>query len=127
MNILHKSAMKLAAASDGNPIISTVTVILFFIFFNLFEAMVETLIFGERFEHWLDPLFISAFIAYAAYAVHACALHNNTELRIQNIEDLERRHDHMFNELLMDTDRIKTMLRVIAAEQERRDADKSNS
>lgn len=77
MNAIQNSALTLAKAANGNPIITTVTVFLFYLFFNLLEAMVEKLMFGERFEHWLDPLFIGAFIFYSAYAVYACALYNS--------------------------------------------------
>jgi hypothetical protein len=71
--------MVLARASDGNPILTTATVILFMLLFNVLEANVEKLIFGERFEHWLDPIFISAAIAYSAYAVYACAVFNSNK------------------------------------------------
>ena len=79
MNILQKTTLALARASNGNPVISTVTVILFFLMFNLLEAMTEKLIFGDRFEHWLDPFFIMVFIAYSAYAVWWCAVFNGSK------------------------------------------------
>lgn len=63
----------LVRASDYNPIISTLTVILFYIMFNLIEGTIETLIWGDRFVHWLDPIFQIGFMAYAAYAVWVCA------------------------------------------------------
>ena len=65
--------LSLAQASKGNPVICTLTVMLFYIMFNLLEASIERLIFGERFEHWLDPLFQCGFIGYAGYAVYMCA------------------------------------------------------
>jgi hypothetical protein len=73
MIALKESAFALAHASKGNPITATITVMLFFLAFNMLEATVERLIFGTRFEHWLDIIFICAFIAYAAYAVWVCA------------------------------------------------------
>lgn len=68
------SAAVLAKASDFNPFIAVATVMLFYIMFNMFEAGVETLIWGDRFHHWLDPLFHLAFIAYSGVAVWECAV-----------------------------------------------------
>ena len=79
MNKLQTATFALARASNGNPVVSTATVVLFFIMFNVLEAGVEKLLFGERFNHWLDPVFGLAFIAYAAYAAYAvwwCASFN---------------------------------------------------
>jgi succinate dehydrogenase/fumarate reductase cytochrome b subunit len=69
--------MTLAKSANGNPVITTVVIILFYLFFNILEAIIEKLIFGERFEHWLDPIFVAGFIAYAAYAVMTCAVFNS--------------------------------------------------
>ena len=77
--VIDKSAMTLSRSANGNPVITTVVVALFFLGFNMIEAQIETLIWGERFEHWLDPIFGAAFIAYAAYAVYACAVFNSTQ------------------------------------------------
>ena len=77
MDYIIRMTAALAKASNGNPVISTVTIMLFYVFFSLLEGMIETLIFGERFEHWLDPFFIMAFIAYSAYAVWMCAVYNS--------------------------------------------------
>lgn len=79
MKFLQKSSMTLAKSCQGNPVLSTATVMLFFVMFNLVLASLEKLIFGERFEHWLDPFFASAFIAYAAYGVWACAVFNSRD------------------------------------------------
>lgn len=68
-----KSLKILAKAADYNPFVSTLVVMLFYIGFNTFEALIEKLVFGERFEHWLDPIFCLGFIAYAAAAVYQCA------------------------------------------------------
>lgn len=76
MKPIRKSAMTLAAAAKGCPVTTTVVVFLFYLFFNMLEALVETLAFGGPFEHWLDPLFVGCFIAYSAYAVYGCAMHN---------------------------------------------------
>ena len=79
MTQLQKMTLALAKASNGNPVISTATVMLFFVMFNMLEAGIEKLIFGERFEHWLDPFFMLAFIAYSAYAVWWCAVFNGSK------------------------------------------------
>lgn len=79
MNKLETITLTLARASNGNPVISTATILLFFVMFNLLEAAIETMVFGSRFEHWLDPIFIMAFIAYSAYAVWWCAIYNESK------------------------------------------------
>jgi hypothetical protein len=73
---LGESANVLAHSTEGNPVNSTLVVMLFWLMFCVFEAGLERLIFGERFEHWLDPLFALAFMGYAAYSVWFCALYN---------------------------------------------------
>jgi len=35
--------------------------------------MIEELVFGERFLHWLDPVFNGLFIAWGVYATYFCA------------------------------------------------------
>ena len=76
MNKIFKMTLCLVRASSGNPVVATATIMLFFVMFNLVEASIETLIFGERFGHWLDPVFALMFIGYAAYAVYICAAVN---------------------------------------------------
>jgi hypothetical protein len=76
MNKLEKATFALAKASSGNPVLSTATVMLFYVMFNLLEANIEKLLFGERFEHWLDPILMLVFIAYSGYAVWWCAIFN---------------------------------------------------
>ena len=77
-NVVYSSAMALAKAANGNPVLSTATVMLFYVMFSVFEAGMERLLFGGRFEHWLDPAFQLAFIGYAAFSVYACAVHNSS-------------------------------------------------
>lgn len=71
------SGESVARSAKGNPITSTALVILFYLMFSVVEATVERLLFGERFEHWLDPFFGAAFMAYAAYCVFCCAVFNS--------------------------------------------------
>ncbi|QJD58171.1 hypothetical protein HG264_04190 [Pseudomonas sp. gcc21] len=77
MDLIHKSAMTIASATQGNPVIATFVVIMFVLGIQMLEVTVEQLIWGERFEHWLDVVIIAASIAYAAYVVYACALFNS--------------------------------------------------
>lgn len=69
----ERFASRLAVACDGNPVLAIISVFLFYVFFSLLEAMIEKLVWGERFEHWLDPLFIGVFMAYAGWVVWVCA------------------------------------------------------
>jgi len=78
-NRFEKATMSLVRASSGNPVITTATILLFYVMFNTAEALIEKLIFGERFEHWLDPIFIMLFMCYSAYAVWWCAIFNTAE------------------------------------------------
>lgn len=72
MKYIEDSSQGLAAASRGNPVTVVFIIAVAFIAFNLLEATIEKLIFGERFEHWLDPLFLMAFIWYAIICLIAC-------------------------------------------------------
>lgn len=77
VDLITAAGAKLAQASNGNPAVAVATVGLFYLLFNFVEATVEKVIFGERFEHFLDPLFGFAFIVFAGYSVVACAIHNS--------------------------------------------------
>jgi hypothetical protein len=79
VNNIQRITYRLAQACDGSPVSTTVVVMLFYVMFNVLEATIETLIFGERFEHFLDPIFILAFIGYSAYAVYWCAVFNSNK------------------------------------------------
>lgn len=81
MEYIKRSVLILVQASDGNPVMTTVTVFLFMLVFNVLESIVEKLIFGECFVHFLDLLFTAAFIAYALYAIWECAEYNKTKDR----------------------------------------------
>lgn len=79
MNFLQKFFKELAASSKGNPVLSVATIMLFFVFFNMLEASIEQLIWGERFHHILDPFFTIVFMGFAAHSVWACAEFNSTK------------------------------------------------
>lgn len=67
-------AYAIAVASKGNPVLATMTVMGYWGMFIFFEVGIERLIWGERFEHWLDPIFSIGFMAFAAHAVWQCAI-----------------------------------------------------
>ncbi len=71
--MITSSVLAVAKSANGNPVTAVLTVMLFYCMFTFVEASIERLIFGERFEHWLDPVFGCAFICYAAYVVWMCA------------------------------------------------------
>ena len=77
MKKLLPATLALVKASKGCPVMSTATILLFYVMFTLFEGQVEKLIFGDRFEHWLDPIFSAVFICYAAYTVAVCGAFNS--------------------------------------------------
>ena len=79
MKVISKSAAAIAVSSKGNPVIAVLTVFLFYVAFNGVEASVETLIFGERFLHWLDPIFQLLAMGYAGLTVWYCAAHQVNE------------------------------------------------
>lgn len=73
---IGNSAYAVGLASKGNPIVGFLTVFLFWLMFSILEAGVEKLIWGARFVHWLDPIFMLAFMAYAGLVVWKCAVIN---------------------------------------------------
>jgi len=77
LNIIHESAMTIARSAGGNPVTATFVVILFVLGIQMVSVTVERLIWGERFEHWVDVVILVASIAYSAYVVYACALFNS--------------------------------------------------
>lgn len=81
MHAIHRSLTRLAIASKGDPVNSTLTVVVFWLMFTVVEAGIERMIFGERFEHFLDPIFAAGFIIYAALGVHYCATFNERKNR----------------------------------------------
>jgi hypothetical protein len=70
---LDTSALVIALAAKGNPVIAALCVLLFYFAFNGIEGIIEKLIFGKYFVHWLDPIFALAFASYACLVVWNCA------------------------------------------------------
>jgi len=75
VEILRKTVLVLAQATEGSPILAIIIVCLFYLAANGLSATIETLITGDRFSHWGDPVISLLFMAYAAYAVYGCALY----------------------------------------------------
>ena len=59
---------------DLSPIKTAVMILIAMFVFCVFECLFETLIFGESFDHWLDPIFIMFFVFWASHATHVCAV-----------------------------------------------------
>lgn len=76
MKLIRKATAHIVFAAKGNPLIAVAVVFLAYIAFNTLEALIEQLIFGERFPHWLDIPFVLAFIAWGGYTVYLCAHYN---------------------------------------------------
>lgn len=70
--IIKDSAYVIAKSCDSNPVMTTTLIVLFWFMLNEAEAIVETLLFGDRFTNWLDPIFMTLLIAYSAYVVWVC-------------------------------------------------------
>lgn len=68
------SATVIAKSAGYNPSLSMLVVMMFYLALNFVEQMIERLIWGERFLHWIDPFIACAFIAYAALVVFVCAM-----------------------------------------------------
>lgn len=79
MKYLQRFFKELAVSAGGNPVLSVSTIMLFFVFFNLFEESIEQLIWVERFHHILDPFFTVLFMGFAAYSVWVCAEFNRSK------------------------------------------------
>ena len=76
MNKLQTATLRLAQACDGNPVNTTLTVILFCFLINVLFYVIEKLFFGGPFVHVFDLILTVAAIAYSAYAVWWCAIYN---------------------------------------------------
>ena len=79
MSKIQLVTLRLAQACDGNPVSSTLVVMLFYVMFNFVEAGVETALFGNGFKRALDIVFSLALMFYAAYAVYWCAVFNSNK------------------------------------------------
>lgn len=63
--MIDNSARALAYMMKGSPIKIIFFVMLLYWCFNFILAQIEIAIFGERFQHWLDFVFLGFFVYYA--------------------------------------------------------------
>lgn len=66
--------LTLARACDANPLLAIGVIMMFYIMFNIVLSIVEKLVFGKGFEHWLDVVIGCAFILLSYQAVKYCAI-----------------------------------------------------
>ena len=72
---LQIATLVLVKASDGNPVTTTVVVMLFCVMANVAMYVVEKLFFGGPFVHFFDLILMLFGIAYSGYAVYWCAMY----------------------------------------------------
>ena len=77
--LIYRSAKYLCASAKYNPIMALALTWMFYLLFTLAEAQVETLIWGDRFEHWLDPVFFVLLALYQFAVIEVCAIINETK------------------------------------------------
>ncbi len=87
INKLERATQYLAVACEGNPVATTIVIMLFYVMFNFLEAAIEIALFGQQFHHWLDIFFTLTGIAYSAYAVYWCAIINTKKTRSCGAQD----------------------------------------
>lgn len=72
LNFITRTAVVLSEATGYRPLHTTVIIFLFYVLFNSAEANVEQLIWGERFAHAFDAIFMAAGILYGVLCVGIC-------------------------------------------------------
>lgn len=75
MGMFSTLAHTLVNASQGKVLTVLFVIGIGYIVVDKIEAMVERLIWGERFEHLLDLIILAAFCVFAFYSVHLCTLY----------------------------------------------------
>ena len=75
-NYIIISALSIADDCRGNYFRAFITLIIYYIFFSAVEIAVEKLIFGYRFEHFLDWWFVGMFSVYGVIVMHCCKFLN---------------------------------------------------
>lgn len=81
MKLLRFIAHSIVVASKGNPTIAGLACIILFFLFNLAEGAIEIMVFGERFVHWFDVLWISLHIIFLIWVFNLCAQYQLQEKR----------------------------------------------
>jgi len=76
MKFILKAACSVAIFCRGSYVGTFYTVFGIYFLFNLLEAGVEIMFFGEPFYHRLDNFFGAAFIAFLILCLGACGSYN---------------------------------------------------
>jgi hypothetical protein len=77
--LIYRSARYLSASAKYNPVMALSLTWMSYLLFTIAEAQVETLIWGDRFEHWLDPVFLVLLALYQLAVIEVCAIMNETK------------------------------------------------
>ena len=71
-----KLTKALVIACKNDPLRTSGLLFIFYTVFNFLEGMLEELIFGERFLHAFDPIFLLSFMGWGIICVWCCYINN---------------------------------------------------
>lgn len=71
------AALIVARASGDNPLVSAGVVFIFWMAANGLMELIETLIWGELFQHWGDFVVAILFIGFFGHTVWFCAMNKS--------------------------------------------------
>ena len=74
--LIITSALSIADDCRGSYFRAFVALIVWYILFIVVEVAVEKLVFGYRFEHFLDCIFVGMFAVYGVIVMHCCNVLN---------------------------------------------------
>lgn len=77
MNLFQLVSWMIVRACKGDPLKTTLMAFFMYVFVNMIEAVLETLIFGERFEHWGDVVIMLGAFFYSGYLTYLCGVYND--------------------------------------------------
>lgn len=72
MEYIKSTALTLAHASKGNPIVALCVIFMLWFMFAVVERDIEVLLYGEPFTHIIDIVIGVAVFAYSVYIVRVC-------------------------------------------------------
>jgi hypothetical protein len=73
---VRKLTKALVIACKNDPLRTSGLLFIFYTVFTFLEGMLEELIFGERFLHALDPIFLLLFMGLGIMCVWGCYINN---------------------------------------------------
>lgn len=79
MKFLNKLAHSIVYLAKNSILITCIIIFIIYTLFNYVEAQVEILIYGERFEHSLDTVFLSGFILFTVYCIIGCLIEKDNK------------------------------------------------